>query len=133
MQTPSEDNCFGGSRGVYRHDTDVCRCEMAFGRFLPEEASEHSVPMLWHLSGLTCTHDSTLLMRRLGFDGPVPIDQRTEDPFLDDLRPGSLAMAMVERRQNGQIGMQPGYDHSDFFVASFVRDHIAFHAEALHA
>lgn len=78
-------------------------------------------------------HDSALLMRRLGFDGPVVTDQGTMDPFPDNLRPESPALAMGERRQNGQMRMQPGYDHSVFFVASFMCDHVAFHAEALHA
>lgn len=276
MQTLSENKCFGGIQGVYRHASDACRCEMTFGLFLPEEAADHSVPVLWYLSGLTCTHenamvkagaqawaaeagialvfpdtsprgegvaddeaydlgqgagfyvnatetpwaphfrmwdyiaeelpriltanfavdeerqaitghsmgghgaltlamrlpgrfrsvsafapiaqptqsdwgrkqfaaylgadeaawvghDSTLLMRRFGFDGPVLIDQGSKDQFLDLLKPEALAMAMVERRQNGQVRMQPGYDHSYFFVSSFMRDHVAFHAEALYA
>ena len=46
--------------------------------------------------------------------------------------PEALAQAMMERRQNGLFRMQPGYDHSYFFVSSFIRDHIAFHAEALY-
>ncbi|MGB3316175.1 MAG: S-formylglutathione hydrolase, partial [Albidovulum sp.] len=49
------------------------------------------------------------------------------------LKPEALAQAMMERRQNGQFRMQPGYDHSYFFVSSYMRDHIAFHAEALYA
>jgi S-formylglutathione hydrolase len=276
MQTLSENKCFGGIQGVYSHASAVCACEMTFGLFLPEEAAENPVPVLWYLSGLTCTHenamvkagaqawaaeagialvfpdtsprgegvandeaydlgqgagfyvnatekpwaphfrmwdyvaeelpgivtanfavaddrqaitghsmgghgaltmamrlpgrfrsvsafapiahptqsdwgrkqlgaylgadeslwaphDSTLLMRRLGFDGPVLVDQGSKDQFLDLLKPEALAQAMMERRQNGQIRMQPGYDHSYFFVSSFMRDHIAFHAEALYA
>ena len=77
-------------------------------------------------------HDSTLLMRRLGFDGPVLIDQGSKDQFLDLLKPEALAHAMMERRQNGQFRMQSGYDHSYFFVSTFMADHIAFHAEALY-
>jgi len=276
MQTLSENKCFGGIQGVYRHPSDACRKDMTFGLFLPEEAADHPVPLLWYLSGLSCTHenamvkagaqawaaeagialvfpdtsprgegvadddaydlgqgagfyvnateapwaahyrmwdyiaeelprivtanfavdeerqaitghsmgghgaltlamrlpgrfrsvsafapiahptqsdwgrkqfaaylgadesawaahDATLLMRRLGFDGPVLIDQGSKDQFLDLLKPEALAQAMMERRQNGQIRMQPGYDHSYFFVSSFMRDHVAFHAEALYA
>lgn len=77
-------------------------------------------------------HDACLLMREKGFDGPVLIDQGTEDQFLDLLRPETLAQAMVARRQNGQFRMQPGYDHSYFFIASLMEDHINFHAEALY-
>ena len=275
MQTISENKCFGGIQGVYSHASDACGCDMTFGLFLPEEAQDGPVPVLWYLSGLTCTHenamvkagaqawaaeygvalvfpdtsprgegvandeaydlgqgagfyvnatekpwaphfrmwdyvaeelprivtanfavdearqgitghsmgghgaltlamrlpgrfrsvsafapiahptqsdwgrkqlsaylgadegawaqhDATLLMRRLGFDGPVLIDQGSKDQFLDLLKPEALAQAMAERRQNATFRMQPGYDHSYFFVSSFIRDHVAFHAEALY-
>ena len=76
--------------------------------------------------------DASLQMAAVGFDGPVLIDQGSEDQFLDLLRPEALAHAMAARRQDGQFRMQKGYDHSYFFVASFIEDHIAFHAEALY-
>ena len=76
-------------------------------------------------------HDATLLMRRLGFEGPVLVDQGSKDQFLDLLKPEALAHAMMERRQNGLVRMQAGYDHSYFFVSTFMADHVAFHAEAL--
>jgi len=75
-------------------------------------------------------HDATLLMRETGFDGPVLIDQGSNDQFLDLLKPEALAEAMTARRQSGIFRMQPGYDHSYFFVSSFIGDHIAFHAQA---
>ncbi len=78
-------------------------------------------------------HDATLLMRRLGFDGPVLIDQGSKDQFLDLLKPEALAHAMAERRQNGTFRMQPGYDHSYFFVSTFMPDHLRFHALQLFA
>ena len=73
------------------------------------------------------------MMRSTGFDGPILIDQGTNDPFLKNLRPQALAEAMAERAQNGTFRMQPGYDHSYFFVSTFMEDHIAFHAEALYS
>jgi S-formylglutathione hydrolase len=78
-------------------------------------------------------HDSTLLMRKRGFDGPMLIDQGTADQFLDLLKPEALAEAMAARRQGGSFRMQKGYDHSYFFVSTFMEEHIAFHAAALHA
>jgi S-formylglutathione hydrolase len=42
-----------------------------------------------------------------------------------------MAEAMAERRQAGQMRLQRGYDHSYFFVSSFIEEHVAFHAEAL--
>ncbi|MDT8858063.1 S-formylglutathione hydrolase [Paracoccaceae bacterium Fryx2] len=275
MKTISENRAFGGVQGVYAHASDACSCDMTFGLFLPEEAETNPVPVVWYLSGLTCTHenamvkagaqkwaaeagvalvfpdtsprgpgvaddpaydlgqgagffvnategawakhyrmwdyvtdelprmlfsafpvqedrqsitghsmgghgaltiamsfpgrfrsvsafapiahptacdwgrkpfaaylgpdeakwaahDATLLMRKRGFDGPILIDQGAADPFLDTLMPEALAGAMMARRQNGAIRMQKGYDHSYFFVSSFIEDHIGFHAAALY-
>lgn len=78
-------------------------------------------------------HDSTLLMREAGFRGEVLIDQGTKDQFLHLLRPEALAEAMAARRQPGAFRMQAGYDHSYFFVATFMGDHLAFHAGHLGA
>lgn len=76
-------------------------------------------------------HDASILMAEKGFDGEVLIDQGGADQFLDLLRPETLAQAMAARRQPGAFRMQKGYDHSYFFVSTFIEDHIAFHSEAL--
>jgi S-formylglutathione hydrolase len=47
--------------------------------------------------------------------------------------PEALAEAMAARRQAGAFRMQAGYDHSYFFVASFMEAHVRFHAEAMGA
>ena len=57
METQSENACFGGVQGVYTHASEACRCDMTFGLFVPEEAKDGPVPVLWYLSGLTCTHE----------------------------------------------------------------------------
>ena len=274
MKTLSENRCFGGVQGVYSHSSDACACDMTFGLFLPEEAASGPVPVLWYLSGLTCTHenamvkagaqawadahgialvfpdtsprgegvanddaydlgqgagfyvdatqdpwaphfkmwsyiadelpaligaefaidlerqaitghsmgghgaltlamnipgrfrsvsafspicnptgadwgrkqlgaylgadegtwakhDASLLMEDKGFEGPVLIDTGNTDQFIDLLRPETLSAAMAKRRQEGAFRLQKGYDHSYFFVSSFMEDHLAFHAEAL--
>lgn len=276
MQTVSENACFGGTQGVYTHASAATGCDMTFGLFLPAEARDGPVPVLWYLSGLTCTHenamvkagaqgwaaeqgialvfpdtsprgagvadddaydlgqgagfyvnatqapwaphfrmwdyvtedlpalifdhfaldperqaitghsmgghgaltiamtlagrfrsvsafapichptasdwgqkqftaylgedadaweehDAALLMRDAGFDGPVLVDTGTKDQFLDLLMPEALAGAIAARRQQAVFRMQPGYDHSYFFVSSFMEDHVTFHAEALYA
>ncbi|MEM6303686.1 MAG: S-formylglutathione hydrolase [Pseudomonadota bacterium] len=276
MKTVSENACFAGSQGVYTHASSACACDMTFGLFLPEEAESGPVPVLWYLSGLTCTHenamtkagaqawaaehgialvfpdtsprgedvadddaydlgkgagfyvnatqdpwkphfqmwdyiseelpallaetfaldmerqgitghsmgghgaltlamnlkgrfksvsafapianptasdwgrkqlsaylgedtttwekhDATLLMQAGGFDGPVLIDQGASDQFLDLLMPEMLAAAITARRQQATFRMQPGYDHSYYFVSTFMEDHVAFHADALYA
>jgi S-formylglutathione hydrolase len=78
-------------------------------------------------------HDATLLMRDSGFPGEVLVDQGAKDQFLHLLRPEALAEAMAARRQPGAFRMQAGYDHSYFFVASFMEAHVRFHAEAMGA
>jgi S-formylglutathione hydrolase len=60
MKPISENACFGGTQGVYSHTSEACKCEMTFGLFLPEEARDGPVPVLWYLSGLTCTHDNAM-------------------------------------------------------------------------
>lgn len=76
-------------------------------------------------------HDATLLMREKGWDGEVLIDQGGADGFLDLLKPEALAAVMAERRIGGALRFQPGYDHSYFFIASFIEDHVRWHAERL--
>jgi S-formylglutathione hydrolase len=78
-------------------------------------------------------HDATLLMRKAGFPGEVLVDQGAKDQFLHLLRPEALAEAMAARRQPGAFRMRSGYDHSYFSVASFMEDHVRFHAGALGA
>ncbi len=276
MKTVSENRCFSGVQGVYTHSSAACACDMTFGLFLPEEAKDGPVPVLWYLSGLTCTHenamvkggaqawaaeqgialvfpdtsprgegvadddaydlgqgagfyvdatetpwaphfkmwsyvsdelpnligenfavdlerqsitghsmgghgaltlamalpgrfrsvsafspicnptgaewgrkqlgaylgaeeatwtkhDASLQMAEVGFDGHVLVDTGTSDQFIDLLRPETLSAAMAVRRQECTFRLQPGYDHSYFFVSTFMEDHVAFHAEKLWA
>jgi len=274
FRTISENRCFGGVQGVYSHASDACSCDMTFGLYLPPAAEKGPVPVLYYLSGLSCTHenamvkagaqrwaakaglalvfpdtsprgpgvaddedyamgqgagfyvnateapwaphyrmwdyvteelprivtanfavdgerqsitghsmgghgaltvamnlperyasvsalapmcnpttsdwgapqfaaylgdfcatwarhDATLLMEELGFPGPMLIDSGTADQFNALLKPETLAAAIATRRQPAVMRMQAGYDHSYFFVSTFIADHIAFHAEAL--
>ena len=61
METLSENRCFGGVQGVYSHDSRATGTQMTFGLFLPEEAQDGPVPLLWYLSGLTCTHENAMV------------------------------------------------------------------------
>ena len=274
MKTHSENKCFEGMQGVYQHWSEACNCDMTFGIFMPSIATSEPVPLVWYLSGLTCTHenamtkagaqaaaeefgvaivfpdtsprgnnvpddddydlgqgagfylnateqpwinnfkmwdyitldltniinkhfnvdmarqsimghsmgghgaltigmgipgrfksisalspicnptgadwgrkqlaaylgndeqswvghDSSILMSNKGFDGKVLIDIGSKDQFMDLLRPETLANAMTQRRQPGEFRIQSGYDHSYFFVSTFIDDHLAFHADLL--
>jgi len=64
----------------------------------------------------------------------ILIDQGDADPFLtEQLKPELLVAAGEATGQTITLRMQPGYDHSYFFMASFIADHIAFHARRLKA
>ena len=56
METLSTEKSFGGVQGVYRHASGVTGCDMTFAVYLPPQAENGPVPVLWYLSGLTCTH-----------------------------------------------------------------------------
>ena len=64
----------------------------------------------------------------------ILVDQGDADPFLtEQLKPELLVAAAKAVGQTLTLRMQPGYDHSYFFMASFVDDHVAFHATRLKA
>ena len=49
---------FGGWLQRYTHKSDSCQCDMTFSVFLPPQAEKSAVPVLYYLSGLTCTDDN---------------------------------------------------------------------------
>ena len=82
-------------------------------------------------------HDAALLIEAGAAHGvydDILVDQGDADPFLvDQLKPELLAEAARASGQRLTLRMQPGYDHSYFFMASSIDDHIAFHARRLKA
>ena len=99
--------------------------EKAFSAYLGEDRAE------W------AKHDAALLIEdgaAAGRFDDMLVDQGDADPFLaDQLKPEHLAAAAQAAGQRLTLRMQPGYDHSYFFMASFVDDHVAFHATRLKA
>lgn len=72
--------------------------------------------------------------RVTGGSGQFPDSGRSgdNDQFLaDQLQPAKLAELARQRNWPLQLRVQPGYDHSYFTIASFVEDHLRFHAENL--
>ena len=62
----------------------------------------------------------------------ILVDQGTEDQFLaEQLKPESLEAACAAADIKLTMRMQPGYDHSYYFISSFMAEHIAWHAAAL--
>ena len=275
MEVISRNRCFGGELQRVRHASRACACDMVFGIFLPPQAAKQAVPVLYWLSGLTCTdenfmqkagaqrvaaalgiaivcpdtsprgtdlpgeHDSYDLgsgagfyvnatrapwqthyrmydyvtrelpgiveahfpvTRDRGISGhsmgghgalvcylrnpgmylsvsafapichpsecawgqkafssylgddrndwlqydaamligeaqeklPLLIDQGTDDNFLSEqLKPGSLEQACIASHYPLKLRMQEGYDHSYFFIATFIEDHLRHHARGL--
>ena len=77
-------------------------------------------------------HDACALVRAGGFDGEILIDQGGADGFLNEqLKTHLLAEACAETGQRVTIRMQPGYDHSYHFIATFMEDHLRHHVAAL--
>lgn len=80
-------------------------------------------------------HDAALLLASGAARGcydDILVDQGDADAFLvDQLKPELLLAAADSVGQQLTLRMQPGYDHSYFFMASFIDDHVAFHAERL--
>lgn len=76
-------------------------------------------------------HDSSILIGDVRWGSDLLVDQGTEDEFLGLLKPQSLAAAITETKTPATLRMQAGYDHSYYFVASFMGDHIAWHADRL--
>jgi S-formylglutathione hydrolase len=77
-------------------------------------------------------YDASLMIGDAQEKLPLLIDQGTEDDFLSDqLKPGALEQACIASHYPLELRMQDGYDHSYFFIATFIEDHLRHHARAL--
>ena len=104
------------------HPTDCPWGHKAFGAYLGDDQSA------WK------AYDSVELLKHSDARNPLPIlvDQGDADGFLtEQLKPEALLQASAERGYPLSLRMQSGYDHSYFFISSFIEDHLRFHAEHL--
>lgn len=77
-------------------------------------------------------HDSTELVRAAQQHLPILVDQGAADDFLhEQLKTELLQQASAEANYPITIRMQPGYDHSYFFISTFIGEHIEFHMQYL--
>lgn len=60
MKTVSANRSHGGVQGVHSHSSTQTGCEMTFAVFVPPQAEKQACPVLWYLSGLTCTHANVM-------------------------------------------------------------------------
>lgn len=77
-------------------------------------------------------YDATELVAESGFRGSVLVDQGTADPYLEEqLQPQRLREACESAGVDLELRLQDGYDHSYYFIATFMEDHVVHHARAL--
>jgi S-formylglutathione hydrolase len=77
-------------------------------------------------------YDASLLLAQYRGDLPLLVDQGDADNFLtEQLKPQALYTAGMLAKANLLLRMQPGYDHSYYFIASFIEEHLRFHAQYL--
>ncbi|MCM1984530.1 S-formylglutathione hydrolase [Lyngbya confervoides] len=76
-------------------------------------------------------YDATELLKRYVDPRPLLVDQGLSDPFLQDLMPQSLAQACAETGRSLTLRQHPDYDHSYYFIASLIEDHLRHHAQFL--
>ena len=94
--------------------------ERAFGSYLGSDRSS------W------AEYDASCLVAKARHPHPILIDQGTADGFLDEqLKPALFEAACRDAGQPLELRMQAGYDHSYFFIATFMADHVAHAAKAL--
>lgn len=92
----------------------------AFGAYLGNQVSQ------WY------EYDATELLKEHGSIRPILVDQGDADNFLaEQLKPDALKTVAAERGAPLELRMQPGYDHSYYFIASFIEEHLRFHAKHL--
>ncbi len=94
--------------------------EKAFSRYLGNDRSK------WR------EWDASVLIETASEKLPLLIDQGESDDFLENqLMPGTLKRAADKAGHTITLRLQPGYDHSYYFIASFIEDHLRHHAQAL--
>ena len=96
--------------------------EKAFGNYLgPDKTS-------WE------EYDSSILMARKAFPGPILVDQGASDNFLEkQLHPHALEEAAAKSGQALRLRVHEGYDHSYWFIQTVIADHLRHHAGELKA
>jgi len=79
-------------------------------------------------------YDTTELVKASPSGAKLLIDQGAADQFLEDqLKPDLLVEACEDAGQHFELRLQPGYDHSYFFIQTFIEDHLRHHAAELGA
>lgn len=108
----------------------------AFSPICHPTQSPWGIKAFEHYLGDDKTHwqeyDSTLLLKKLGTQVPILVDQGSEDAFLASQLATETLIDLVNSHQwPVEVRMQPGYDHSYYFITTFIEQHLEFHAQHL--
>ena len=95
--------------------------ELALGEYLGDDKSA------W------AEYDANLLAASTAWKKEVLIDQGKDDQFFDQLNPELFKESCDKAGIPVSLNMREGYDHSYYFISTFVDDHLDFHAQALNA
>lgn len=102
------------------HPSDCPWGQKAFSRYLGED------PAAWR------EWDACALLEGASERLPILVDQGERDDFLAvQLKPEALRNAADKAGHPLELRLQPGYDHSYYFIASFIEDHLRHHAQVL--
>jgi S-formylglutathione hydrolase len=102
------------------HPSSVAWGEKAFSHYLGDNVED------WH------AYDASELIKKVDKHLPMRIDVGANDDYLQDqLTPGVLLEAAKEKNYEIDYHLHPGYDHSYYFIASFITEHLQFHAKHL--
>ena len=109
--------CFGGWQDVYRHRSAVLGCDMTFAIYLPPQAQDGPVPVLYWLSGLTCSEQNFITKAGAGQEiSTRPFQLVTGRKWLGTAFGGvkgrSQLPGMVEEAMAGEIQLAPFVTHT---------------------
>ena len=116
MKTISTSKSHGGVQGVYSHASQACACDMTFAVFVPPQAAEGPCPVVWYLSGLTCTHQNVMdkgEYRRMAAELGLIVVCPDTSPRGDDI---------PDEKDNWQFGKGAGF-YVDATQAPYARNY----------
>ena len=116
MKTISTSKSHGGVQGVYSHASQACACDMTFAVFVPPQAAEEPCPVVWYLSGLTCTHQNVMdkgEYRRMAAELGLIVVCPDTSPRGDDI---------PDEKDNWQFGKGAGF-YVDATQAPYARNY----------
>ena len=102
------------------------KCLSFYNFLIPNSRYLGETETLWK------SYDAIELIKNAEVHLPILVDQGTADDFLEEqLRPKLLSDICLEQEYPLTLNLREGYDHSYYFIASFIEKHIEFHSKFL--